>query len=96
MSPLPSSSNSLKRHLLPPTQQILSPLQILLPDLDLIELQPLGQEIHQPLVSHQEGDVVRRVDVVNPEDLGRLNVAEHGDFFHGGWEEFVFASTGDL
>lgn len=33
---------------------------------------------------------------MDPEDLGRLDVAEHGDFLHGGGEELVFASTGDL
>jgi hypothetical protein len=89
-------SNSLERHLLPPLQQILPFSPLLLPDLDLIQLQTLGQEVYQPLVPHQQGDVVSRVDVVHAKHLRGLDVAEHGDFFHCCGEELVFASTGDL
>lgn len=50
----------------------------------------------EALVFEEEGDVVGAGDVVDSDDLGRLDLAEHSDFVHGGFVEWFLTPACNL
>ncbi len=60
-----------------------------------VELEDLGEGGDETLVLEEDWDVVGRLDVVDSDDLLRLNLTEHGNLVGGGLLEWDVASAGN-
>lgn len=61
-----------------------------------VEAEEGGELWEEGLLFEKEGDMVGRFDIVNGDDLGGLDLAEHGDFGGGGFYEGFLTSAGNL